>query len=368
MNVPEYVWFAVPMVASVVAGVIAWGGWTSGAADAERWNAAIEQMMQVERLQWRQRLEVAKARGNPMADYDRLVHASNALVHHLGAVSARGEALTGEGEVAGPMLLAYTRAVERQGEAVERFKTSYAITRNSRRFLPIAATEAADGARAAGQDALARQLAQSERHLREWMVSIDAAMLRRAVEALDRVRTHASSVAASAYAPKIKRYVAHAEVLLDNWSNTADLLAEAAAERHDGRAQLLTELRRKRAEASARERRATIAMATSGIVLAGVAVVFVLVYAHRYRRLQSKAHKAQPAAERKAGHEADLEEVLFGVLRFYADVGERSERPAGVMGDADGERAQSREDDSTAAPHRADTDRTRIVPRPLENS
>ena len=198
------------------------------------------------------------------------------------------------------------------------------------------------------------------------MVSIDAATLHRAVEALDRVRTHASSVAASAYAPKVKRYVAHAEVLLDNWSKTADLLAEAAAERHDGRAQLLTEIRRKRAEASARERRATIAMATSGIVLAGVAVAFVLVYAHRYRRLQSKA---QPTAERKAGHEADLQEVLFGVLRFYADVGERSERPAGVMGDtADGERAQSREDNSTATPHRADTDRTRIVLRPLKNS
>lgn len=318
--------------------------------------------MRLERVLARQRLEVAKTHANPMADFDRLMHGARELEGLARAALERGEGLSEDGEDAGRMLVAYARAVETQGEKVERYKTGHAVMRNSRRFLPDAAQEAADGVRTAGQAGLARRIERSERRLRAWMEAPDAPRRRQAVEALDRVRRAvAGSTGASASAGKVRRYLAHAEVLLEHRDRTAGFLADAVAERSDELEEVLAELRTRRTETQARRTGAMVATAAGGLALAGLAM-FAIVSGSGSRR--TKRRKQREAGREGRREATDLEQVLTGMLQLYAQIDEQAEPPGLAMrNDSKGAMATVREDGARPSPERAHTTRPQSILR-----
>ncbi|MDE2751375.1 MAG: hypothetical protein F4169_19805 [Gammaproteobacteria bacterium] len=346
---------------AVAAALVAWGAWTMGADAAGRWTAAIEETMHLERVLARQRLEVAKVQGSPMADFDGLMHAGRELERLVRTVLARGEGLSEDGEDAGRMLVAFARTVEAQGEQVERYKTGHAVMRNSTRFLPDAVQEAAGSVRKAGQTGLARHIEHSERRLRAWMESPDAVRRRQAVEALDQVRSVADSAGVSAFAGKVRQYVAHADVLLKHRDGTAEHLADATAEHSGAFEEVLAELRARRTETQARMTGALTAVAAGGLALAGLAGC-AIVPGSGLRRTQ---RRRQGEAEREGRHEAtDLEQVLNGMLRLYAQIDEQAEPPDETMGnDSKGVMATGREAGARASPERSDTPRPESIIR-----
>ncbi|MCH9671409.1 MAG: sensor histidine kinase [Gammaproteobacteria bacterium] len=110
-------------------------------------------------------------------------------------------------------LRAFAHMIDGRDERIERFKSGYAIVRNSQRFLPTAANGAADTARAQDQGELANAITSQLAGLTDYLRSPSEVEKQKLLLELGVLREQSATLAASLSRP-ISNFVAHATVLL----------------------------------------------------------------------------------------------------------------------------------------------------------
>ena len=269
--------------------------------------AAMELVRELQQRSAGWSVEVARVRSDPLADFDalatfipRMARLKERLAGAVRGAPDLPDRLASEVQV-------YLSALDAQEERIERFKTGYAVVRNSTRYLPLAAGGAAREARAANDGTLAARIATLLQELNLYLASPagDAAeRLGAEVEAL-----RAASVGyAPALANALANLLAHAEVLLARSAPTGELFEAATANETAVIADRLAdsfafELDRRRDTATLYERGVLALIALLALFWAGLAL---------HQRTRGGAAAPRPADARRAPADAPVEPTIGG--------------------------------------------------------
>ena len=213
---------------------------------------AIEQVRAIQQLSSSWSVEIARVKADPLADFDSLAAFIPRMARLTDRLSAAALAIPDLPDRLAADIQAYLAAIDAQGERIERFKTGYAVVRNSIRYLPLAAASVARQAEAAGKAALGRDVASLVQNMNGYLSTPTDAARERLGGEIEALR-EASVGFAPALANALANLLAHTEVLLERQAPTEALFAEATSDalaEHSGR--LASSLGFERDRASAR--------------------------------------------------------------------------------------------------------------------
>ncbi len=235
-------------------------------------------------------IETARVRADPLADFDslaayipRMDELKQRLLRTVRTIPDMPDRLANDAS-------AYVNAVEAREERIERFKTGYAIIRNSARYLPLAASNIVQ---APGVDAdLAREVSALASDIGGYLTAPSDAVKGRLTVALERLGDRVSGMAPP-LPDSVANFIAHADVLLAQQAPTGELFAQATStEISDLSASLVDAL-----GAEVGRRNAAIGGYLNGIIAAAVVLVLVwlVVVALRLRTRGTAEQEAVPA-------------------------------------------------------------------------
>ena len=280
---------------------------TASRYDGSQHRTAIELVRELQQRSAGWSVEVARVRSDPLADFDALA----TFIPHMTRLKERlsdaaRQAPDLPDRVASDVQV-YLSALAAQEERIERFKTGYAVVRNSTRYLPLAAAGAAREARAANDEGLAARIATLHQDLNLYLSSParDAAeQLGAEVETL-----RAASVGyAPALANALANLLTHAEVLLARSAPTGELFEAATANETAGIADRLAgglafELDRRRGAATLHERGVLGLIALLALFWIGLAL---------HQRARPGAPAPRPPDAPRAPADAPVEPTIGG--------------------------------------------------------
>ena len=224
----------------------------AGNSGAQGHRHAIEQVRAIQQLSSSWSVEIARVRADPLADFDslaafipRMARLKETLADAARRIPALPDRLAAD-------IQAYLAAIDAQEERIERFKTGYAVVRNSIRYLPLAAAAVARAAGEAGEAALGRDIAVLVQNMNGYLSTPTDAAGERLAGTVEGLR-EASVGFEPALANALANLLAHTEVLLERQAPTEALFAEATSDglaAHSGR--LASSLAFERDRASAR--------------------------------------------------------------------------------------------------------------------
>ncbi len=200
--------------------------WLSMSSSPDRYMSAIATLRQLQRLDASWSLEMARVRSAQRADFDALaafVPRIAVLKDRLAILAASSEALT---EATRNRLRAYLSQMDAKQERVERFKTAFAVLRNSVDYLPLAAAGAARASADAGRAELAAAVETRLDELQAFLAQPGDALARGLALRLDALGKQTAELPRSISEP-VSRFVAHAQVVLDKHGPAAELFAAA---------------------------------------------------------------------------------------------------------------------------------------------
>ena len=217
-------------IAASVVVLVAAGGLTLMASQQSgaQHRAAIELVRELQQRSAGWSVEVARVRSDPLADFDALatfIPRMARLKERLADAARHTPDLPDR--LAGDVRM-YLSALDAQEERIERFKTGYAVVRNSVRYLPLAAAGVAREARATNDAALAARIATLLQDLNLYLASPAGAAAERVGAEVEALRA-ASVGYAPALANALANLLAHAEVLLARSAPTGALFEAATA-------------------------------------------------------------------------------------------------------------------------------------------
>ena len=108
--------------------------------DPEGYRTSISGVQRIQQLAADWSIETARVRSDPMADFDSLVAFIPQMSQLKGALLAKVRSIPDIPDRLANDVSAYVSAVDAKEERIERFKTGYAVIRNSSRYLPLAAS------------------------------------------------------------------------------------------------------------------------------------------------------------------------------------------------------------------------------------
>ena len=200
----------------------------SSGSGAPHYRGAVSLVRQIQQLSSDWSVEIARVKSDPFADFDSLA----AYIPRMARLKDRLRDTTREiGDL--PDRLAsdinvYRSAIDAKEERIERFKTGYAVVRNSVRYLPLAASNVVQQAGTAGDDALARSVSNLVQDMNAWLAAPNDAGKARLGGELQRLR-EASVTYPPPLANAIANLLSHAEVLLGRQGPTEDLFRGATS-------------------------------------------------------------------------------------------------------------------------------------------
>ena len=224
----------------------------AGNTGAQGHRHAIEQVRAIQQLSSSWSVEIARVKADPLADFDSLAAFIPRMARLTDRLSAAALAIPDLPDRLAADIQAYLAVIDAQGERIERFKTGYAVVRNSIRYLPLAAASVARQAEAAGEAALGRDVASLVQNMNGYLSTPTDAARERLGGEIEALR-EASVGFAPALANALANLLAHTEVLLERQAPTEALFAEATSDalaEHSGR--LASSLGFERDRASAR--------------------------------------------------------------------------------------------------------------------
>ena len=173
-------------------------------------------------------IEIARVRSDPLADFDsltafapRIEGMQRELRETTRAIEALPDRLESDIHV-------FLSAVDAKRERVERFKTAYAVVRNSTRYLPIAAGNATRHAHHDEKRDLEREIAVLAEDVKTFLAAPDG-VTRDALMERAAVLREKSVSQTPALANAIANLLAHTEVLLTTQGEMNDLFQKATS-------------------------------------------------------------------------------------------------------------------------------------------
>ena len=269
----------------------------AGQHGGSRHRESIELVRGLQQLSSSWSIELARVRSDPLADFDslatflpRIARLKESLADAARRTPELPDRLASEVQV-------FLSAMDAQEERIERFKTGYAVVRNSTRYLPLAAANAAREAQAANDEALAMRIATLLQDLNVYLASPTDTAAEHLGAELGSLR-EASVGYAPALANALANLLAHAEVLLARSAPTGELFEVATSNETAGigdrlASALAFERDRRRASAVLYERGALA-------LLALLAVLWIAIALHQRTR-----RTARPPERRETARAAD---------------------------------------------------------------
>lgn len=187
---------------------------------------AVSIVRQIQQLDVSWSMETARVESDPLADFDSLaafIPRMNRLTDELSAtirpIPELPVDLSNE-------VNSYLSAVDAKEERVERFKTSYAVVRNSVRYLPLAATNLLRLADQGTDPRLAPDISRLTQDVNTYLVTPSEAEQERLAGELAALRER-SVAARPQIANALANFIAHADVLVARKLATDAIFAEA---------------------------------------------------------------------------------------------------------------------------------------------
>ncbi len=214
--------------------------WLARNNDPEDYRKSISGVREIQQLAADWSIETARVRSDPLADFDslaafipRMDELKQVLLATIRGIPDIPNRLAND-------VSAYVNAVEAREERIERFKTGYAIIRNSARYLPLAASNIVQSPNV--DAALSREVSALTNDINGYLTAPSDAVKGRLTVALERLGDRAGSLE-SPLPDHVANFIAHADVLLAQQAPTGELFSQAtSSEISDLSAQLVEDL------------------------------------------------------------------------------------------------------------------------------
>ena len=194
----------------------------------QHYRTSISLVRQIQQLSSNWSVEIARVKADPFADFDSLAAFIPRMALLKDELSETAQRIPGLPDRLASNLNAYRNAVEAKEERIERFKSGYAIVRNSTRYLPLATAAVQQRAREARDESLARSIAALAQDMTSYLgTPTDTARERLSAE-LQRLREQSVAYPVP-LANALANLAAHAEVLLEKQEPTERLFREATS-------------------------------------------------------------------------------------------------------------------------------------------
>ena len=190
---------------------------------------SIGTVQQIQRLSSDWSIEVARVRADPFADFDSLAAFIPRMARLKEALADTAQRIPDLPDRLADSVNAYVSAVDAKEERVERFKTGYAVVRNSARYLPIAASNVTQLASESKDQAVAQSVAGLIKEVELYLATPSEESKLRLLKEIEKLRK-----ASVAYPPSLANTLAnlfsHAEVLVNKQAPTEELYREATSD------------------------------------------------------------------------------------------------------------------------------------------
>ena len=200
----------------------------AGNSSGENYRKSIDLVRQIQLLSSDWSMEIARVKSNQFADFDSLTAFIPRMARLKDELSDTARRIPDLPDRIASDIQAYLSAVEAKEERIERFKTGYAVVRNSNRYLPLAATNVMQQAQNSGDDSLVRSISSLIRDVNLYLATPTDTSQSRLTAEIKKLRE--SSVA---YPPSLANALAnlfsHAEVLVAKQGPTEELYSSATS-------------------------------------------------------------------------------------------------------------------------------------------
>ncbi len=214
--------------------------WLARNNDPADYRTSIAGVREIQQLAADWSIETARVRSDPLADFDSLA----AFIPRMDALKQVLLAtIRGIPDIPNRLandVSAYVNAVEAREERIERFKTGYAIIRNSARYLPLAASNIVQSPNVDAE--LSREVSALTNDINGYLTAPSDAVKGRLTVALERLADRAGRLEPP-LPDHVANFIAHADVLLAQQAPTGELFSQAtSSEISDLSAQLVQDL------------------------------------------------------------------------------------------------------------------------------
>ncbi|MCY4548252.1 MAG: ATP-binding protein [Defluviicoccus sp.] len=195
---------------------------------SEHYRKSIDLVRQIQLVSSDWSMEVTRVRSNPLADFDSLAAFIPRMARLKESLSDTAQRIPGLPDRLASDIQAYLAAIEAREERVERFKTGYAVVRNSNRYLPIAAANVLSQARDTNDEKLAASISALTRDVNLYLATPTEIAQSRIASGIRKLR-EASVAYPPALANALANLYSHAEVLVAKQGPTEQLFAQATS-------------------------------------------------------------------------------------------------------------------------------------------
>ena len=196
--------------------------------DSRHYRAALTLVREIRQLSSEWSIEAARVRSDPLADFDSLTAFVPRITRLKESLSDTTRRIPDLPDRLASDIGSYLGALDAKEERIERFKTGYAVVRNSTRYLPLAAANATRQAQEANDEALAQRIALLSHDLNSYLATPTRPVGDRLSEELQQLR-EASVSHPILIANTLANLISHAEVLLARQEPTTELFQEATS-------------------------------------------------------------------------------------------------------------------------------------------
>lgn len=269
----------------------------------QQYRKSINVVQQIQRLSSDWSIEVSRVRADPLADFDSLAAFIPRMARLKTDLSETAHRIPDLPDRLANSINAYVSAIDAKEERVERFKTGYAVVRNSNRYLPLAAANVVRLAEESEHQELARTVSVLTQQLDLYTTAPTDSEQTRLTAEIRKLR-EASLNYPPTLSNNLLNLLSHAEVLLTKQAPTEELFEAATSNRISGLTDELVnnlrfELGRKEVQLANYDRGLLVVMAL-------LALFWILLALHQRRRGGAVAAAAGPAFAPAAAADAPM--------------------------------------------------------------
>ena len=200
----------------------------AGSGSGQQYRDSVDLVRQIEQVSSSWSVEIARVKADPLADFDSLAAFIPRMARLKENLSDGVRRIPGLPDRLASDVQVYLSAISAKEERIERFKTGYAVVRNSTRFLPLAAANVTRQAEEYGDASLTRRIATLTQDVNLYLATPTD-------DGKERLSTDMSNLREDslAYPPPLANalanLLAHVEVLLARHAPTEILFQEATS-------------------------------------------------------------------------------------------------------------------------------------------